>query len=289
MPGTNNYSRIDGLELEQNGQKHPQATEDVDPAITGTQTPVAEHQAAASSYDDIISSIQSEMEKQENKRKEEQKVDAVVAAINGIGDIGRAIGNIYATTNNVPSAFDPKETASAKYAERAAKAREGYKKDRKEMMLYLDRYKKANNDFKYTQEKMRLAHDKWEKEEARKEALNKARVESYNAQTNYREAMANKNYNQAKMYEEQVLFLHAKQKYLELGYNLKQAESQAHIEAEEALAEKRRREAYGTTISTTIERDRDGSETGRTVTRKPNGGGTDGGGGGGKKKKNPMS
>lgn len=166
MPGTNNYSRLDGQDLEQNVQQ-PQSTVDVAPATTGTPEPVYKPQPAASSYDDIISSIQSEMDKMENKHKEEQKVDAVVAAIDGIGDMGRAIGNIYATTKYVPSAFDPKETASAKYGERAAKAREAYQKDRREMMQYLDKYKKANSDFHFNQEKVRVQ----QAQEAQKLAL----------------------------------------------------------------------------------------------------------------------
>ena len=269
MPGSNNHSTLEEQELEQplQPQQPPQS-----PATTILPTDDGSQKQSGGSYDDIITSIQKEIDDMESRHKEEQKIDAVVAAINGIGDMGRALGNIYAANNYVPSTFNPQNTASAKYGERAAKAQAEYDKNRTAMMHYLNTAKKEKANFNFNQEKQNLAQKKWEAEEEGKNALNQARVESYNAMTKYRDAMANRNEAQAKLYEEQMLYFQAKQKYLELGYNLKQAESQARIDAKEALADKRRREANGTTTSTTIDRDRFGNETGRNVTRTPNGG-----------------
>lgn len=284
MPGSNNHSTLDDDLLQNEEQGQEQQT--LQTPKTDLSTPITDdgtQQQTSGSYDEIISSITKELDDMKKKHQEEQKIDAVVAAINGIGDMGRAIGNIYATTHYVPSTFNPQNTVSAKYGERAAKVKAEYDKNRTAMMHYLNTAKKEKATFNFNQEKQNLAQKKWEAEEARKDALNQARVESYNAMTKYREAIANKNDALAKQYEEQVLYLQAKQKYLELGYNLKQAESQARIDANEALADKRRREAGGTTTNTTIERDRFGNETGRTVTRTPNGS-ADGGG----KKQNPM-
>ncbi|MBQ9636752.1 MAG: hypothetical protein IJV36_02495 [Prevotella sp.] len=287
MPGSNGKSSYEDIEKgqEQSGQTTP--------TVGTSATSIVDNEGGAeqaSGYDEIISSINKELDDMKKKRREEEKIDAVVAAINGIGDIGSALGNIYAANHYVPSTYDPKNAVSAKYADRAAKARAEYDKNRTAMMNYLHKAQEQKQTFNFNQQKQELAQKKWEAEEERKNALNQAKVESYNAMTKYREAIANKNEAQAKQYEEQVVFLQAKMKYLELGYNLKQAESQARIDAQEALAEQRRREAEGTTTETTIERDRFGNETGRTVTKKPGGGNAADGGGasGGQKKSNPM-
>ncbi len=276
MPGSNTHS------TNYDDENHQKQTEEK--TIGAKTTPPEQTDGGVSSYDEIIDNINKEIAKNEKQYNEDRKIDAVVAAINGIGDMGRALGNIYATTKYAPSAFDPSTAASGKYGAIAAKAKADHDKYRSSMMKYLDKAKEQKQIFNFNQEKQKLAQEKWEKEEERKNALNQAKVESYNAMTLYREAIANKNDALAKKYEADVLYLQAKQKYLELGYNLKQAESQARIDANEALAEKRRREANGTTTSTTIERDMQGNEVGRTTTKTTNSGGNDGDG----KKQNPM-
>lgn len=282
MPGSNTHSTVYD---DENHQQQPEEQPVGAPETTKT-TPPEKTDGGVSSYDEIIDNINKEIAKNEKQYEQDRKIDAVVAAINGIGDMSRALGNIYATTKYAPSSFNPSTSESNKYGERAAKAKAEYDKNRSALMSYLNKYKKEKSDFNIAKEKQRLAQEKWEAEEERKNALNQAKVESYNAMTLYREAIGNKNDALAKKYEADVLYLQAKLKYLELGYNLKQAEAQARIDAEQALAEKRRREANGTTTSTTIERDMQGNEVGRTTTKTTNSVGNGGGDGG--KKQNPM-
>lgn len=229
-------------------------------------------------YDDIINLMQSaaaSSQKDIEQAKRQERLARTHSFTSGLGDLGRAISNLFFTTQYAPNGYDhSKDSLSEKSRERADKWRAERQRLQKEYYNYSlqgANAKTARERLRNEQEKTKMAQDKLAREEERKDALNKAKVESYNAKTKYCEAIANKNDALAKKYEEDVLFLQAKQKYLELGYNLKQAESQARIDADEALAEKRRAEAGGTTTNTTIERDRQGNETGRTVTRTPNG------------------
>lgn len=252
-------------------------------------------------YDDIISIMQDAQKTSEEdieKARRQERLARAHAFTGGLGDLGRALGNLFFTTQYAPNGYDhTKDSRSEKAKERADKWRSERQRLQKEYYNYAlqgANAKTGRERMQLEQQKTKLAQDKWQREEERKDALNKAKVESYNAMTKYREAIANKNDALAKKYEEDVLFLQAKQKYLELGYNLKQAESQARIDANEALADKRRAEAGGTTTTTTINRDALGNETGRTTTKQNNSGTSGGkksnpmGGSGSGKKANPM-
>lgn len=219
----------------------------------------------------------------EKKHKEEQKVDAVVAAIDGIGDMGRAIGNIYATTKYVPSAFDPKETASAKYGERAAKAREAYQKDRREMMQYLDKYKKANSDFHFNQEKVRVQ----QAQEAQKLALRGQELElrAEKMLTAQNEAEWKNNL------EESKLALQQRRLDIQEAYNNKL------ISLEQYKAENDRLNKIGNRLveyEVNYEYDKKSGQVTKKTVKKTDGTttsttSTPTSGGNGKKKKNPMS
>lgn len=245
-------------------------------------------------YDDIISIMQDAQKTSEEdieKARRQERLARAHAFTGGLGDLGRALGNLFFTTQYAPNGYDhTKDSRSEKAKERADKWRSERQRLQKEYYNYAlqgANAKTGRERMQLEQQKTKLAQDKWQREEERKDALNKA-------MTKYREAIANKNDALAKKYEEDVLFLQAKQKYLELGYNLKQAESQARIDANEALADKRRAEAGGTTTTTTINRDALGNETGRTTTKQNNGGTSGGkksnpmGGSGSGKKANPM-
>lgn len=232
-----------------------------------------------SGYDDILAMMQEAQrrtnEDEETARRQERLARAH-SFTNGIGDLGRAIANMYFTTQYAPNGYDHnKDSLSEKAKARADKWRTERQRLKKEYYNYAMQganAKTGKERMQLEQQKTKLAQDKWEKEEARKDALNKAKVDSYEAMTKYREAIAAKNYALADKYEQDVLFLQAKEHYLGLGYNLKQAESAARVDANNALAEKRRAEAGGSTSTTTIERDKHGNETGRTVTKQNNGG-----------------
>lgn len=248
MPGTNGHSRLDDNE-ELQEQQQPQQPKPETSIMDNTLTPPTE--GGVSAYDDIIGDIETELAEMKRKRREEEKIDATVAAINGIGELGSALGNIYATTNYAPSSFNPNSGMSAKFAERAEKAKAQYDRNRETMMNYLWNVKKAKHGESLAREKFDFEKKKAADKAEREQALTNAKVESYNAMTKYREAIANKNDALAKKYEEDVVYLQAKTRYLELGYNLKQAETQARIDANEALADKRRRESGAKTTTTT--------------------------------------
>lgn len=235
-------------------------------------------------YEDIINltkSAQETAKKDEETARRQERLARAHSFTSGIGDLGRAIANMYFTTQYAPNGYDHgKDGLSEKAKARADKWRAERQRLQKEYYNYAlqgANAKTGRERMQQEQQKTKLAQDKWEKEEARKDALNKAKVDSYEAKTKYHEAIAAKNYALADKYEQDVLFLQAKEHYLELGYNLKQAESAARVDANNALAEKRRAEAGGSTSTTTIERDKFGNETGRTVTKQNNGGKSSGG------------
>lgn len=251
---------------------------------TTTSTVTPSYTPSYEGYDKLISLMedaQKSTQEDVEKAKRQERLARAHSFTGGIADLGRALANLYYTTDYAPNGYDhSKDSRSEKAKERADKWRAERQRLQKEYNNYAMQGANAmtgRERMRLEQQKAKLAQDKWETEEARKDALNKAKVDSYEAMTKYREAIAAKNYALAKKYEQDVLFLQAKEHYLGLGYNQKQAESAARVDANNALAEKRRAEAGGTTTTTTINRDALGNETGRTVTKQNNGGKSSGG------------
>lgn len=158
MPGSNNHSTMYDDELQQQ-QAGEQTIVPPQEESTATATPPKTNDGGVSSYDDIITNLEDEIAKNEKRYNEERKIDAVVAAINGIGDMGRALGNIYATTQYAPNAYNPSTADSAKYGERAARAKSEYEKRRDAMMNYLRTAKKDKQNFDFAQQKAKQQNE----------------------------------------------------------------------------------------------------------------------------------
>ncbi|MBR1850089.1 MAG: hypothetical protein IJ789_01820 [Bacteroidales bacterium] len=211
----------------------------------------------------------------EEERKRRERSERTQGLVNGIGDLGRAIANLYYTTQYAPNGYDEGKSLSKAHQERLERARKEREAQSDRYLNYLKQEKAVldgERSWKALIEKQQLEQKKWEDKEANNKALTDAQVKSHAAMTKYREAIANKNDAMAEKYRQEVLLLQAKEHYPELDYNQKQAESKARIDALNALAEQRRSSANGSTTTTAIERDRYGNETGRTVTKTPNGG-----------------
>lgn len=255
MPGSNTHS------TNYDDENHQQQTEEK--TIGAKTTPPEQTDGGVSSYDEIIDNINKEIAKNEKQYNEDRKIDAVVAAINGIGDMGRALGNIYATTKYAPSAFDPSTAASGKYGSIAAKAKADHDKYRSSMMKYLDKAKEQKQIFNFNQEKQR-----------QQDAYNKRRMELVEDRERRMQGQYELKANQLK-WEQDIKNRNLDMREAEL--ELKRMVTEKKISLEEAKLELERlkiaKKESGTTTNTTIERDIYGNEVGRTTTKTQNGGG----------------
>lgn len=169
MPGTNHNSTLyDFDKKEQENEEQtpvtpPSAietpTEPEQTISTPTEEKKGDSDGATGGYDDIINRLDAELARNKHKYDQDRKIDAVVAAINGIGDVSRAVGNIYATTQYAPNSFDPSTTTSAKYGELAAKAKSEYEKNRMAMLNYKFNAEKEKENFNFAKVKAKAAEE----------------------------------------------------------------------------------------------------------------------------------
>lgn len=143
----------------------------VTPTTTATETPTAPKYKG---YDDIIN-LMTQRQQTEEQRAEEAKRAARLArthkAVGGIADLGRALSNLYFTTQYAPNAYDPKQGMSAKAQERYDQALADYDKHSDAAVNYAlnkAKYEAAGNAAEYERWKDEQAQKNWEKEFALK-------------------------------------------------------------------------------------------------------------------------
>lgn len=194
--------------------------------------------------DYIGSNIERTKPETEGERKARERRERAEGIVSGIADIGSALANMYYANKGASSVYDPANGLSPRMRERWEKAKAEREKKSAEHMTWVQMKKKVEdgelaNRLKseaneIAKKKETREQEKYERENERKDALNKARVDSYNAMTKYREAIAAKNEKQVELIGEQIVFLQEKTKYLGLGYSLKESEAQARIDLNEA-------------------------------------------------------
>lgn len=228
-------------------------------------------------YDDIYKYLDEQIKatapETEEQRKRRVRTERTQALVNGIADVGRAFANLIATNNYAPNGYEQSQSLSDKARERWDKASAERAKRRAENWNYHLQKAKLQGDERDYEFKVSEAKRKAEREQQKidnQKALVQAKKDRYDALTKLSEAQTSKNEAQIAYYQKLVEEKDAKIHYLELGADDKHAEALARMDAQNALAEKRRSETGGTTTTTTIERDVMGNETGRTVVKTPN-------------------
>lgn len=229
-------------------------------------------------YDDIYKYLDEQIKatapETEEQRKRRVRTERTQALVNGIADVGRAFANLIATNNYAPNGYEQSQSLSDKARERWDKASAERAKRRAENWNYHLQKAKLQGDERDYEFKVSEAKRKAEREQQKidnQNALVQAKKDRYDALTKLSKAQTSKNEAQIAYYQKLVEEKDAKIHYLELGADDKHAETLARMDAQNALAEKRRSETGGTTTTTTINRDSLGRETGRTVEKKPAG------------------
>lgn len=228
-------------------------------------------------YDDIYNYLDEQIKatapETEEQRKRRVRTERTQALVNGIADVGRAFANLMATNNYAPNGYEQSQSLSDKARERWDKASAERAKRRAENWNYHLQKAKLQGDERDYEFKVSEAKRKAEREQQKidnQNALVQAKKDRYDALTKLSKAQTSKNEAQIAYYQKLVEEKDAKIHYLELGADDKHAETLARMDAQNALAEKRRSETGGTTTTTTINRDSLGRETGRTVEKRPN-------------------
>lgn len=106
------------------------------------------------------------------QQKEHEKMGRGQAFINGIADMGRALTNMYYTTQYAHNAYEEQNSLSARSQERIAKAKAEYDKDRDALLNYalmLDKLDEGERSWKF-----KLAQARAEQKRKEKEAEEKA-------------------------------------------------------------------------------------------------------------------
>lgn len=137
MAGTNGNSINPFLDEEK--KEGQQATEPVVPVTqptTDIYTPIEEADPYAKGKEilnNLLSGYKVETPEQKAARERREKSRA---AVNGIADMGRALANLYFTTQYAPNAYNEQQSLSAKGRERMALAKAERDKERDAMLNY---------------------------------------------------------------------------------------------------------------------------------------------------------
>lgn len=123
-----------------------------------------------SSYEDVLNYMNEHMESkdEEKKRKKREKTQQIIT---GIADMGRALANLYYTSQHAPNSYNG-EVLSEKVQQRIDKAKAEREKERDWHLNYamnMAKLKQGDYRINLEEEKAKLAQDKWESEEQRKE------------------------------------------------------------------------------------------------------------------------
>lgn len=209
---------------------------------------------------DLIDGVKPESEE---ARKMREKLERSQGVINGIADMGRALANLYFTSQYAPNAYDDTKSLSAAHQKRVKEAAEEREKKRKEYYNYaiaMNKLDEGERDFNFKQsvtaERLRQGSERLQlqiEQAAAKASNNERRL----ALQEGRLAL-----------DQQRAELEAQYKNRLISIQQYKAETQRLNQIEHKLQE------YTTT--TTIERDANGRETGRTTQRVVNGQGVGG-------------
>lgn len=104
------------------------------------------------------------METPEERKKRERR-EKIEGAINGIADMGMALGNLFFTTQYAPNAYNPQNSLSQKYQERMDKAKAEREKDKDRYMNYaltLGKLKDADRNFNFSVAQARQQQQNWQ-------------------------------------------------------------------------------------------------------------------------------
>lgn len=100
------------------------------------------------------------------ERKKRERREKIEGAINGIADMGMALGNLYFTSQYAPNAYNGQNSLSEKYQQRLDKAKADREKNRDAYINYaltLGKLKDADRDFNFRVEQARNLQNNWQK------------------------------------------------------------------------------------------------------------------------------
>lgn len=208
-----------------------------------------------------MKAVKPETEEERKKREKREKVNGIIS---GISDMGRALANLYFTSQYAPSAYQG-ETMSDKYQARLDKAKAQRDKDLDRYYNYalnLGKIREGNKGFNFKVEQARLQQENAD----RAYALNQERETRLNGQ-----------------YELNAKKIEWQQQMAEKKFNLEEA----RLELQRMVAEKKisleqarleeariRHELQEYNIQEEVERDDKGRVVRRTKTRTVNNGGS---------------
>lgn len=258
-------------------------TEDTEKTVktTGTNTADAE-QFSGSDYAELEGYLRKRMEetkgetdKDRRKRERREKWEGIIS---GIGDMGRALGNLYYASRGAPGMYDGKDSLSDRAKERFEKAKAEREKKRDEWMNYaltLGKLRDSARDFKL-REKQAAAEQEYRKGQAeyQNKSLELRQREEDRRQTAASIALRKQEW--LEKYQQGVLDI--KKEQLEIERQYKEGLI-SKMERDAACNELRVQAAWLTaktgsqpvTTETTTSYDNRGRETGTTTTKTPGG------------------
>lgn len=112
---------------------------------SGTTTPAANDGGSPQGYDNIIKYLQEQREalkiENDEQRKLRERKERSQGIVSGISDLGRAIANMYYTTQGAPNGYDDKNSLSAKHQAKLEKQRKEREANSDRYLQYLLREK----------------------------------------------------------------------------------------------------------------------------------------------------
>lgn len=109
-----------------------------------------------------MADVKAETPEERRKRERREKWEGV---INGIADMGMALGNLYFTSQYAPNAYNGQNSMSEKYRQRLDKAKADREKNRDAYINYaltLGKLKDADRDFNFRVEQARNQQNNWQ-------------------------------------------------------------------------------------------------------------------------------
>lgn len=264
-------------------------TEDTEKTVnTDTEKTTDTEQFSGSNYAELEGYLRKRMEetggetdKDRIKRERREKWEGIIS---GIGDMGRALGNLYYASQGAPSMYDGKDSLSDRAKERFEKAKAEREKKRDEWMNYaltLGKLRDSARDFKLC-EKQAAAEQEYRKGQAEYQNKSLKLREREEERRRVTASLAVRKQDWQEKYQQGVLDIKKEQLEIERQYK------EGHIskmERDAACNELRAQAAWLTanngsqpvTTETTTSYDNRGRKTGTTTT-KTRGGGSGGGG-----------
>lgn len=144
---------------------------------------------SGSSYGELEDFIRNQMKdvkvETPEERKKRERREKVEGAINGIADMGMALGNLFYATKGAPNAYNPQNSLSAKYQARMEKAKADRERNYDRYMNYaltLGKLKDDKKAFDFKTAQARQQQENWEKVYQAGRDDHKATVDYRNAQ-----------------------------------------------------------------------------------------------------------